>query len=124
MYNIEVNEKQARVLIQALDLYSRLLAGQLDELNHLFVFNGNIKYNAAEKQIDELKAILFPDLIAASSYGICGEKTPNAAKIAFDIQQAVRNAVAWDKNPEGGFQVDFDKPYKTSNEPIPKVTVS
>lgn len=40
---------------------------------------------------------------------------------AWDIYQVVRHYLAWKSEPEGGFQVSFDKPLKKGSEPLAKI---
>ena len=39
-------------------------------------------------------------------------------RVAWDLQQVIRYRLAWDRNPEGGIQVIFDEPLKSSQEPL------
>jgi hypothetical protein len=120
MYTVKLSDKQAQIVVKALDFYSRILCGQLEELSSILCTPRN-SYEDCRFEISKLKDLLFPDLQGASSYGICGNKAPYDAQVAYDILQSLRHCMAWTNYPKGGIQVDFDNVYKTSNEPVPNV---
>lgn len=114
-----LSEKQLRIIQESLDLYSRLLCGQLDELIWFFKKHTDFKTDEhIDNTILELKRRIFPQLPERSFYGIAGKKTPNESKIAYDMLCVIRNGLAWHKQPSGGFMVDFDKPLNISHEPL------
>lgn len=121
---LEMNETQAKVLMNALELYSRLKMGQLDTLKWMVVpiipeTSSIVEFN---NTINELKKIMFPDLEPNQYYGIFMEEAGDG-QIAFDIYQVVRHDISWFKEPKGGVYVDFNTPMRASKEPLPKVNV-
>lgn len=119
-----ISGKQLHVMLEALDLYSRLLCGQLDELEWFFKLHsepGTVKN--IDDVILELKKRVFPQLSETSSYPIAGSKTPTESQIAYDLLCVIRNGLAWHTNPQGGWTVDFDPPLHTADEPLITFTV-
>ena len=124
MYSLKLNEEQLNVVMKALDLYSRLQMGQVEELINPFsspFSNRFVDRENVEKAVSVLKKEYFPELTRDSYNGIFSDKTPETSKIAYDIIQVVRNRLAYDKNPSGGFTVDFDDPIKSSGQPLPEI---
>ncbi len=124
MYNIKVSNKQIQIIQEALDLYSRLGMGQVDEL--ISPFSGPLQiyhedHEEAKVYCEGLKRLAFPGLSTNAYYGIFGEKTAEDSKISYDLIQVMRNVVAWHQNPEGGMGVNFDKPLAASDEALCEV---
>lgn len=127
-YTLHLNEEQARVLIKALDFYSRIGIGQFREIVSNFVFDwcsifkhkeGYYKaMKLAEAHIDLAKKLL-TKMPHNASLGISSPETPETAKVAYDLQQVIRHKVAWTNNPEGGHTVDFHEPMKVSEQELP-----
>ena len=109
--------KEIQDTVQELDLFSRVLIGQYDEVvakaSNLFIFH---PYEDIEldKLLRQLRNLLIPSLhfySLGASLGIWSEETPLIAKRAFDIQQCLRYQLAYHRNPEGDITVDFRIPY-------------
>jgi len=120
---LEINEVQAQVIQSALDLYSRLGIGQVEEMSTNFGIFGDQLMKLTEDDRDkiktlnkEFKQILFPNLDGNSYYGIYSDKVPKNSKISYDIIQVMRNKIAFSKNPKGGHTTDFGTPIKSSHE--------
>lgn len=89
---IELSDNQLNTIIKALDLYSRVLCGQIEEVPRVIQYadfdraGDNSVIDATAKA---LKQALFPEVYPAS-YGICSEgKLPQKAAIAYDIFQVL-----------------------------------
>jgi hypothetical protein len=124
-YNLTLTEKQAGVLIDALDLYTRIGLGQFEEV--VQVYDRNLKLDHETR--DRIKSLLDAAKREAGhpsngSYGIHNEKVDDVFRAAFDIKQVVRNKLAWDRNPKGGIQVQFDKPDPISQMGLPTIEKS
>lgn len=116
---LEMNGTQAAVLLEGLDLLSRLGTGQFDAIDRVsFLMMKGENRDIKEKTIEQLQKVYFPDLDIRSSYGIRSEKTEEASKIAYDIIQVLRHTLAWERNPEGGIGVDFREPWQASEQPL------
>lgn len=134
---IELSSAQAYILRDALDAYSRLLAGQVsipvrDTAAYIFLhqraFDSMEFYERSQKitaKLDELQQLI-TGLDSGVSFGIYAEEVPDQARQAYDLQQVIRYAIAWHLNPEGNsFAVDYDQPTQTSRVlPLAKVSAS
>lgn len=120
---IELSDKQADVLIAALDLYSRIHLGQFEEVANVARMydvsrlNGDYEaHNEFDDAIREAKTIL--GFCRNGSYGIFNERVNDVARVAWDMQQVIRHYLAWKRNPEGGFTVNFDTPHRSGKEDL------
>ena len=146
---IEINDEQAYVIVEALDLFSRVLIGQVEEAGSVMnKYNVNMldneivgaegsqytQHKPNKKAYDEHHA--FSDAIRSlkhtllgihsnGSYGIHSCAVHDNARVAFDIQQVLRNHLAWKYHKgdsvAGTIGVSFDKPYQTSKLELPKI---
>lgn len=118
-YELELSKEQAETTCQALDLYARVLNGQLDEVARVLEFIPGRKQGRSEEArvlLALAKLALIPELSVNAHFGITGGS--DEAKVAYDVYQVIRHRLAWDKNPQGGFQVEYDKPlYCSGKEP-------
>ncbi|WCK57101.1 hypothetical protein PP175_28340 (plasmid) [Aneurinibacillus sp. Ricciae_BoGa-3] len=116
---MEMSERQAKIMIEALDLLSRIGTGQVDAIEQMLFKMGIMpdmqKRNEAEDALKQLKSAYFPALQGNASYGIFNEQTPDESKVSWDMIQVARNKIAWHKNPKGGFTVDFNTPMPSTN---------
>lgn len=121
---IEMSDEQAYTIQDALELYSRVLIGQIDIVNEVVRRElGTVTdYRELETLANKLKDGLFPELTKYRSYGIPGCKSIRA-RVAWEIMTCIRNSMAWYKHPEGGNTVNFDPPTQYSNEPLIKIII-
>jgi len=124
-YQLTISEKQARVIITALDLFLRIGLGQfekiLDHPQYLHkIINDNVSFKESEKLLYRIKSILtgYPPY---ASHGIGSLKVHEDCTISYDIAQVIRHRLAWDKKPEGGLTTDFGTPVQFSNEELAKI---
>jgi len=124
---LELSETQARVLINALDVYSRINMGQLWALADAI---GRAKTRGGEelpdhwiirdRHTDPMTRILF-DYPPNASHGICSPLVPDAAKIAYDIQCVIRKDIA-EREKHSQSSVWHGEPLHTcKSEPLAKV---
>lgn len=124
---LTVDETQAQIINSALDLYSRLLCGELSTLTTFFAKHNSdldLPHDELFSILREIKSLVFPDLSASNYcvYGIYQEEAPEQAKVAYDLFQVIRNHIAWKNKPEGGIEVDFHEPMNTSEKtPLAKI---
>ena len=104
-------------IISNLDLFSRILIGQYDEIiekiSGIFIYHEN-EVPELTKALVCLRCELIPELKCYSlsgSLGIWNDVTPLIAKRAYDIQQVLRYQLSYHRNPEGGITVNFNIPY-------------
>lgn len=116
-YVLTLSEEQAECVNHALNVFSRLKIGQLDQIVwELIDFsNGNIdemcaRRDAALKIARHLESILFPDM----SRDIHDEQ----GDIAYDIHQVLRQKIAYAHHTEGGFGYVFNDPLPITTKPL------
>jgi len=79
-YILEITEKQAELIMKSLDLYTRLSAGQLNELKEI----GKVKPH--EIKLRTIQKAMFPKLDGLNhSYGIHSKELPDKIREAYDI---------------------------------------
>lgn len=110
---LHLTDKQIKVIISALDNYSRIGIGQLEdianiiqELHPKLTQHDFISYDIKKSYLDPLKEKLWGFKYGAS-YGITNEKVHNNAKIAYDIQKTLQLYIAAKENHMKG-SVWFD----------------
>jgi hypothetical protein len=137
---IELTEKQARIVMNALDYYFRVAGmGQLEEIWSHYRFTSPLPSAPLSKPscdqvviedaINALKYQLW-GLPGNASYGIT--QTKEEYQIACEIMQQVRCCLSWwylGKDPEKDKRdwsemigVNYDKPFKMTDEPLPKIS--
>lgn len=119
--HLELNQKQAETMKQALELFARIGMGQLHDLKfHPAFQKRNYDRQEVDEWLDKVKETVFDDLYGRGhSYGIRHENTHEASKEAYDMYQVIRHALAWNRNPEGHFwSVEFDEPTQFSQQPL------
>ena len=119
---VELNEEQRRVVLSALNLFFRLHMGQYREFLYEVVPNEVDRDDVRQKMI-EIHQLVYPELSGLNaSYGIRSAQTPEKARVACDIHDAIRSKAAWFQYPKGDkLNVSFDLPQQVGKEPFPKV---
>ena len=122
-YTLTMSEEQAQVAVRALDLYTRIGIGQFEEAFRVYdPLNSELEPDerrGMEILVTEVKRIYGHPM--NGSHGIHNDKVRDDFRAAYDIQQVIRNRIAFDRNPEGGMQVDFDTPRAISQLPLPSI---
>lgn len=120
-YKIELTEKQLLVYREALEFYSRFLAGQLDYLPGILYDNKN--FHEIKKAMEIfVKPLMFPELKGNQSYGIGNieNELSGHRQIAYEMYREVFVLMV-KENPDGGFSVYNSPTLKYSGEPLPTV---
>ena len=137
--SINLPESDADLLIRALDIYSRLRLGQWDKVTeHASDVEFDPKPPAEStsslwKVEDYTKRHKYRDVLARwaaeyiafvpnGSFGIASDAVEDDARIAYDMKEVLRHRLSWDRNPEGGWTVNFDKPMLWSKARVPLIT--
>lgn len=126
-YRLTLTDKQLSVLQQALDMYYRVGMGQTREVvEHLLPAGLDIdefckRRDAVEHHLIRAKIEAMPDLPTNAYHSIHSEKIDESNRVACDVYKVIRQHLAYERNPEGGFQVCFDPIYKQSDEPLPTI---
>ncbi len=119
-YNLQISEIQARVLINALDAYSRIYLGQFDTaILDQFLFSPDVsgpQMNAARKLLDETKKVITGH-DSNASFGIHSTEVSDKARVAYDLQQVIRHQL-WQDEDHTAFSggVWSRPPHQTSTE--------
>lgn len=116
--SLPMTEKECYLVINALDMYSRIWIGQYDRINDLSIYDTGNQWNrdsCSYAPFQRLRSLLIPSLKRMGDYlscslGIWSDETDIRAVNAYDIQQRLRYEVSWFKNPEGGMTVNYNKP--------------
>jgi hypothetical protein len=121
MLQLTLPAATAHIVVDALDLYSRVGLGQLDEISSLARFGllTNADGNApsedalddAEAYLKQAKRSLF-GFESNASHGIFSPKVNERFRTAWGVLKAIRHRLAWDRTPAGGIQVSFDEPMR------------
>ncbi len=119
---LELNDRQAQIISQALDIFSRVQCGQLKYIADLFWGIPPERYLKIRQTLEDLE----PEATGLNKnayHGIHSKENPESARIAYDIHQVIRNHLACKSNLEGDTMcVAFDTPFKTSVEELPKIS--
>lgn len=121
-YSIVVDEAQARILAEALDLYMRIGIGQLTEVVRVYNYEWKTPIPTVDRLVDvmnEAKRVI--GFGPGGSYGIQSREVHDVFRQAYDIRQVIRHRLAWDHTPTGGFGVDFDTPQQIGKLPLPTI---
>lgn len=128
---IELDEKQARTILNALDAYARIGCGQLNIVREVICERWNDKRweyrEGADTGLIIAKQALFPELGSYhANYGIPNRDVPLEFRRAYDIKKHIERPIALAKNPNPAF---FTSNYdgavlNVSGEQLPTVTVS
>ena len=108
-YTIEVTEKQAYVMRDALEVLSRLQIGQV------WAATDNLPSDSNKVRDWDMQKALEA---AYAPFEPASHKHNDASEIAWDLYTVIRHHLAWDNNPQGGIGVSFDSPMQHGSEPL------
>lgn len=113
-YNLTITENQAKLLVKALDFYSRIGMGQFEELVRLLSDERCNNFGIANDLMYVVKSVLF----GKNHFGIMSKELPDNFRIAWDIRKVIEHQF-WKENPIRRCSVDVDAPKQFSKEPLP-----
>ena len=117
-YTLEMSSAQAAVLVAALDFYSRVGIGQIEEVQNMLNMESHARperdYQSVKNALDFVKRELM-GMESGQSFGIFHPKLPDHFKVAWDLQQVIRYKTSWTANPAGGTGVNYREPMKSSH---------
>ena len=127
-YVLKLREEDARIVSRACELYTRLHIGQLDELVFELMQpqpgddSFSQKQDIAKSLLMTVRSLMFPELppFAGASHG-AGHTEQDGR--AWNVHQVLRNRIAWNNNPDGGFTVDYSDAINLLGFPLPECTV-
>ena len=127
-YVLHMDAETAQIVSRACELYARIRIGQFEEVQYLTVwprgehdptFGGRVQ--RCREYLNKAKQAAFPELIGPGhSYGVGKFRDSDTAWNAY---QAIRYVKAWHEHPEGGETVNFQKPMRYSDAPMPRCEV-
>lgn len=121
-YILRCSSDQAKALSFAAEVVARIYTGQVDEIIRVLSWRiPNLTHEQLSKIRDSVKQISFLLMGSDATFGIGNVQIPEQAKTLWDLHQVIRNRIAWDEFPEGGIQVWFDVPMKTSANPLAEI---
>jgi len=127
---LELNEAQARTILNALDAYSRIGCGQFKIVQEVVSDNWPDQRwkgrDDADAGLSIAQVALFPELGSYhASYGIPNRKVPLEFRRAYDIKKHIQRPMAIAREPNPTFPtVDYDGAVlNVSDEPLPTVKV-
>ena len=123
-----MDRETAQIISRACEFYSRVLCGQYGEITeeiftsrlckvhdeegeekmHEVFSDLMLERHEATTYIEKARATQFPELHPLGHYGFGYTKNTDRA---FDVYQVLRHLFAWHDHPEGGWTVNFDKPF-------------
>ena len=113
-YKLEISESQANVLVSALDLFSRIGLGQIEEVEKVagnYNSSGTYDHNRVERLLHEVKLEML-GMAPHHSYGIMCPQVHEDFRIAWDIQQVVRDKIS---------HREWFSPERTAKVPLPVI---
>lgn len=117
-YRLTVTEDHLRTLMRATEFFERIAMGQFREILDVADPHHKVPHEARETAEEHLmfaRTRLMPELGSPNaSWSIHSHEVHDDARVCYDFLQVVRHRLAWDRHPEGGFQVSFDKPLRSS----------
>ena len=119
IYQCGFSPEQLRVILQALDIYSRIGQGQLWPIADLFIGNDQVDLTKL-REILRSAGPLITELAPNSYFGINSKEVDEIYKMAYDMQQVLRNAQSWNESPTGGWTANFDEPMQYAEHELMK----
>lgn len=129
-YRFDLDEKQAELLVQALDLATRLHLGQTNIVGEYLqgCATRNVDHEVVDAALGRLRQEFF-GFTRNESFGILSEKISDDARVMWDMHQVLRHRLSWDRagNPptrdwNSMMGVNFDEPRRSSHErELPKI---
>jgi hypothetical protein len=140
-YTLTITEKQARALMDACELLSRIQGGQVREVFEYLPLKKGVDWEVYHQIQDELTKRM-PEILKdgingwSSSFGVGHPELPESHDISWDLYQVIRHKLSWERAVEEGviesensprkwsemMGVSFDPPMKWSNEKLAIMT--
>ncbi len=120
-YTLKISEEQARILANACEFVARIHMGQLDPVADQVMSHESADIPALRDQLRGLQPLITG--MSRNAYlSISSDKLSDFPRIAWELHQVIRHRLAWDRKPDGGFQVYFDKPHLLTDHPLAEIT--
>ena len=114
-YTLTITEKQARALMDACELLSRIQGGQVREVFDKLPLRKDMDWGVYHEIQDELTKRM-PEILKdgidgwSSSFGVGHPELPETHDIAWDLYQVLRHQLSWDYAIERGWVEDLNSP--------------
>lgn len=115
-YQLKLEPEHANILVKALDLYSRILCFQFEEVATVLRYSTSIRFDIINDLENKLKEV---SRSVGGQTGIIGPHVNSKAQIAYDVQQVLRNLIAKEEDHHA-YSVWHGKPLQTSKVPLPE----
>jgi hypothetical protein len=139
-YTLTITEKQARALMDACELLSRIQGGQIREAFDYLPLKKDIDWSVYHEIQDELIRRM-PEILEggidgwSSSFGVGHPELPESHDIAWDLYQVIRHKLSWERAVDDGviesensprkwsemMGVSFDPPMRFGSEKLAKI---
>ncbi len=99
---LKVTDRQLGIIQSALELYDRLLMGQIESSLWRHFISRDIEPEAFGEACRKLKQIIFPELSQNSFYGVGwreGDSRQNRSQTAYEIEGMIRH-LEWKRKPD------------------------
>lgn len=121
-YILELNEQQARVLVQACDTLSRVHCGQIGiAIEPLLHWQQGHGHKIDRQALEAGVAIVHHELTGLSrdaNFGIHSPEIPDAARVSFDLLQVIRHALWLGQGGTNRSCVDADVSQTATRQPL------
>lgn len=119
-YRITLTEDHLHAILEATEFHERIAMGQFREILEVVDPGFKLPQEARETANDLFtlaRRSLMPELKSDNAfYSIRSPELKDMNRVMYDILQVVRHRLSWDRHPEGGFGVNFDKPWRSSEK--------
>jgi len=127
-FEIKLSGRHLDIVHKSLDLFSRLLCGQLGEIESLLRYygrlNNNSNYSEVNSKIEELRTLLYNDVSLHSNVTSVNVGA-KAAEISFEFYKVIGNFIHIKINESDDKSVvDNDVPFSYSGIKLPKIRKS
>jgi len=138
-YTLTITEKQARVLMDACELLSRIQGGQVREVFEYLPLKKGVDWEVYHQIKDGLTKRM-PEILKdgidgwSRSFGVGHPELPESHDISWDLYQVIRYEISTQQAIDDGIiqkkgerdfskmmTVNYDPPMKRSNEPLAKM---
>lgn len=124
-YVLTLTRDQAITTQNALELYARLRIGQFERIPEMMLdFGSGVDDYCKRRDLaNDLLKVVACIIYGKNTYGWPDVEQDKFHHRAWNIYATLRYHMAWHDNPEGGWEVCFDKPYPWGGEPVPECRV-
>lgn len=140
VYRFEVTEAQAKTIMNACEIFSRLQGGQWKDAFEWLPLKKEIDYEVMHQVYDEIQKMM-PSILEQgidgvySSFGVGNPDLDESHDISWDLHCAIRHKLSWEKAVEDGIietedsprkfpemlTVNYDTPMNFSGQPLLKI---